>query len=50
MPADRETGPLLGADAETLAILADGIRVRGPHHFGALEVEERRWLGVRAAS
>jgi hypothetical protein len=24
MPADRETGPLLGADAETLAILIGG--------------------------
>ncbi|WP_256363652.1 Rpn family recombination-promoting nuclease/putative transposase [Thiohalocapsa sp. ML1] len=39
---------LLGADAETLAILTDGICVRGRYHFEALEVKglDRRTDGV----
>jgi predicted transposase YdaD len=45
---DREIYTLLGADAETLAILTDGIDVRGPYRFEALEVKglDRRTDGV----
>ncbi|WP_295434979.1 DUF2887 domain-containing protein [uncultured Thiodictyon sp.] len=48
MKTDREIYTLLGADAETLAILTDGIRVRGPYRFEALEVKglDRRTDGV----
>jgi hypothetical protein len=48
MRTDREIYTLLGADAETLAILTDGIRVRGPYRFEALEVKglDRRTDGV----
>jgi predicted transposase YdaD len=48
MKTDREIYTLLGADAETLAILTGGIRVRGPYRFEALEVKglDRRTDGV----
>ncbi|AUB81994.1 DUF2887 domain-containing protein [Candidatus Thiodictyon syntrophicum] len=48
MKTDCEIYTLLGADAETLAILTDGIRVRGPYRFEALEVKglDRRTDGV----
>jgi hypothetical protein len=48
MPSDREIDTLLGAAAATLAILTDGIRVRGSYRFEALEVKglDRRTDGV----
>ena len=48
MKTDKQIYTLLGADPEFLRLLTDGIQVRGPYLFEALEVKglERRTDGV----
>jgi predicted transposase YdaD len=48
MKTDAQIYTLLGADPEFLARLTDGIQVRGPYLFEALDVKglERRTDGV----
>ena len=48
METDRQLYALLGAGAEFLALLTDGVRVRGSYRFEALEVKglDRRTDGV----
>jgi len=48
MKTDKQIYTLLGADADFLRVLTDGIAVRGPYLFEALDVKglERRTDGV----